>query len=392
MTRRALTTLLILLSLSGCARGWRPTPPTPAPPPPVVDPVPTPEPEPTPLPRPTAVVAGVGASDYQSLGDPRVDLPAFADRLADLGMRHTRVWLIDAWAVGANSPVWIDDRYVPHFSTYDGYLPFRRQADGRWDLFAWRDDYFTRLRAYADAMNARGIVPVFTALELYSWSDRKARLLWVPDPERGPFRHNVNGIRWGGPDDPTFFSLPDAWMDAFLGRVVSTLSGTSYVIEIGNEMPEKEMHVRIARRLQAVGCACLLQVNRNEETPGQYRNMILNLPDFHYLAIHGLDDLGYLDEVWAPEQSTEPSYRAMWALADPARIVLSSDGARKSVNVDDAYDYPRLQAVATDALRRGAAYEHQTAVKLRRYTHGTYDLNDINYDAPFLRALVEVTR
>jgi hypothetical protein len=95
----------------------------------------------------------LGASDYQSLGDPRVDPEEFAAALAGLGATFTRVWLIDAWATGTGET-----------GTYDGVLPVTRRADRRWDLFAWNAAYFERLRAYAGAMNQHGITPIFTLL------------------------------------------------------------------------------------------------------------------------------------------------------------------------------------------------------------------------------------
>jgi hypothetical protein len=91
----------------------------------------------------------VGASDYQALGDPRVDVTAFAAALGELGVTFTRVWLVDAWAIGTGET-----------GTYAGVLPVTRQPDGRWDLFAWNPAYFTRLRLFADEMNRHGIMPV----------------------------------------------------------------------------------------------------------------------------------------------------------------------------------------------------------------------------------------
>jgi hypothetical protein len=36
--------------------------------------------------------------------------------------------------------------------------------------------------------------------------------------------------------------------------------------------------------------------------------------------------------------------------------------------------------VARDALARGAGFEHQSCLKLRGFTHGTIDLNDLEVD------------
>jgi hypothetical protein len=384
---------VVLAAALACHTPRRPTPP-PTPPPIVEPPAPPVEvdPHPEPLIRPDAVIRGVGASDYASLGDPRVNLGDFAHALGDLGLRHTRVWLIDAWAMGkTNEP-----------GTYVGYVPVRwNPAADAWDLNDWDPAYFDRLREYADQMNRHGIVPVFTLLELYAWSAEKQGLLWVPNQDFSFLRRNIQGIRWGHPDDRTFGAppyegegLPDDWLRTFTIRVLDALGPASYVIELGNEMKEKPMHVRLAQMLRTHGYGGPIQVNRNEETPGQWRNMMVNTPGFDYLAIHGKDDLGYLDEVWPASQSTEPTYREMWRIADASRIVLSSDGARKSVNVDDAYDYPRLTAVFLDALARGAAVEHQLSVKLRRFTHADlqWAADLAAYDAPMLRELVAAAR
>src|SRR5690606_25396947 len=153
---------------------------------------------------------------------------------AGLGVRHTRVWLIDAWATGTGET-----------GTYDGFLPIEAPEDAApWDLEAWRGDYFDRVRQFALQMNGQGIVPAFTLLELYAWSENKQGLLWVPDRNQGPWRHNVNGVKWGEPDARTFESLPDPWLREFSRRVLAGLEGTSFVIEIGNEMPNRAMHLR----------------------------------------------------------------------------------------------------------------------------------------------------
>ena len=78
----------------------------------------------------------------------------------------------------------------------------------------------------------------------------------------------------------------------------------------------------------------------------------------------------------------EPVYKTFRGFYDsltetPQRIILSSDGCRKSTNVDDAYDYPALEAVFEDGLRRGFSMEHQSRMKLRGFTEGRIDLDDL---------------
>lgn len=373
------------------AGGGAPTPlppvpgPTPQPPSPPVPPLPPMPPGP-PSGNPNA---RVGASYYVSATNPLCDPVEFALRLSNLGVGFTRTWLLDAWAVEGGGP-----------GTYHGFLPVNRRSDNRFDLNEFNAAYFGRLQDYTMALNARRIIPQFTLLELYAWSERKAGNLWVPDPNRGPYRNNVNGVRWGDPDDRTFGAppyegqgLPDAWFSEFIGRTVEALGTLDYTFEIGNEMPEKPLHHRLKARARAAGYAGPLQVNRNEDTPGQYFNMRIGKPDgFDTIALHGMRDLGYLDVEYPREAEVgrPTTLRAMWRHADidPARITLSSDGCRKTTNVEDAYDYPRLLEVAQDTLRRGASYEHQLAMKLRLFTEGRLRLDDIEqFDGAFLRGL-----
>jgi hypothetical protein len=323
----------------------------------------------------------IGASDYQALGDPRVDPRAFGAALASLGVTFTRVWLIDAWATATGEP-----------GTYAGVLPASRRSDGRWDLFDWNEAYFDRLREFASAMNRHGITPVFTLLELYSWSESKQGLLWVPDQRRGLFQANVNGVRWGHPDAPTFAALPDAWLRAFACRVVDALGAATYVIELGNEMPDAPMHDRLASHLrQACGYKGQIAVNRDRNDPDLFAEMAIG-HRYDRLSIHGAHDLGYLDAAYADASR----FRTMRALYDSgiemARVIVSSDGARATTDVERAYDYAALREVATDILRRGGSYEHQLAIKLRRFRDGRYALDDLRYDADFLRGLAAVRR
>lgn len=331
-----------------------------------------------PIHRPAATIPGrsIGASYYTAATDPRIDPEAFAVALDQVDVTFTRAWLIDAWAVGPNGP-----------GQYAGFLPVERTADGRFDLTRWDEGYFKRIRTFADAMNQHRIVPLFTILELYAWSERKAGLLWVPDANLGPFRRNANGVRWGAPDDPTFETLPDDFLRGFLCRVVDTLRGASWVAEIGNEMPEKPMHYRIRDALRACGYTGEITVNRQEDTPGQYANMAIGR-DFDRISFHGKGTIEYLDEDF-PNEPVFRTFRQFFGsttyTAD--RIIFSSDGCRKSTSVTDAYDYPRLTVVARDALARGFSYEHQLALKLRGFTEGRVDVADVAIDAPFLAGI-----
>lgn len=332
-------------------------------------------------PEPPIPSRSLGASDYQAIGDPRVDHAAFAAALAGLGVTFTRVWLIDAWAAGSGEP-----------GTYDGVLPVKRRADGRWDLDAWNPAYFERVLTFATEMNRRRIVPVFTLLELYAWSDSKQGLLWVPDQSRGLFRANVNGVHWGDPDGPTFAGLPDDWLRTFSCRIVETLRSTLFVIELGNEMPDPHMHERLLQHLRSdCGYRGAVQVSRERDTPGVFRAMGIG-QRYDLWSIHGARDASYLDAAH-PGGDGHPTFRALFDSGiDMAHIIVSSDGARASTDVERAYDYAGLRVVALDILRRGGSYEHQLALKLRRFRDGRYDLADLKYDAGFLRDLSAAAR
>lgn len=343
------------------------------------DPAPLPpKPEPSPLPpSPAPAVTDswprLGASYYTSLTDPRVDPVEFAHRLRDAGCTYTRVWLIDAWARGASAGT----------SCYDGFLPWARAyGDGLYDLDGVRDTYLLRLRTYVEAMNDSGILPQLSGWELYSWSDRKRGMLWVPDARFGPFQHNIQGIYYS--DDDAFAHIGTGGVHGFLAHfyseVVRALSGLVYTVELGNEMPEKGLHYRLQALWINAGYAGSISVNRQEDTPGQYKNMGIGR-DFDRIAFHGRKDLGYLRE----DFSDEPAHRTFEHFYnshdfDAHRIILSSDGCRKSTNPDDAYDYVTLRDVARDALHRGFSYEHQSRIKLRGFTQNRIDLADLETD------------
>jgi len=324
-----------------------------------------------------------GVSHYLALGEPTLDPFAFADKLASLNANFTRIWLCDAWGIRGDGET----------GTYDGFCPVERAEDGRWDLFKWSGAYFDRLRTMAVALNSRGIVPQFTFLELYTWAARKSGMMWVPDQHVGPWRDNVNSVRWGDPDDPTFFSLPDDWQKEFMRRVVETLDGTAWVAELANEMPEKAMHERMADHLRSVGYHGEITVNRNEDTPGQYANMKIG-PHGRYerIAFHGKGHISYLDEFY----TREPVYKTFRDFYDssacePARVIWSGDGVgtNNCEIVPNVYDKDAIRAVVRDAARRGQTIEMQERLwKLGRFCQNRFDLNDCDED--FMRELMNI--
>lgn len=382
MSTRTAFVVAALIATVGCSSSSRPPAVTPPVTPPVVTPTDPPviDPPALPVPRPDVRWPALCASYYAAVTDPDLDVPAFASWLRGVGATCTRAWLLDAWAVGERDAA---GRFKP--GQYDGFISVVRLADGRFDLSAWNESYFARLRSFTDTMNAAGVWPHFTVLELYTWSARKAGLPFVPDPNKGPFRNNINGVRWGDPDDATFFSLPDAWLPSFMCKAVATLDGTSYAIELGNEMPERALHFRLRDALKNCGYRGDVTVSRNEDAPGQAFNMQIGTGGFDRLALHGKLSLDYLDEVFEEEAAAgrPTTFRAMWPLVDPARIILSSDGGGGNpAHLDN------LRAVACDALRRGASYEHQLALKRRRFFgDGSLQMADLAIDEAMLRSL-----
>lgn len=347
-----------------------------------------------PVPVPTAKVVwpSLCASYYASPTDPDLDIDVFARWLQEHGATCTRAWLMDAWAIGERDAA---GKFLP--GQYEGFLPMTKRADGRYDLYLWNAKYFERLRRYTETLNAHGVWPHLTILELYSWSDRKASLPFVPDVSKNPMRNNVNGVHWGSPDDRTLGAdpennpdqLPDAWMRAFIGKVVDTLKGTVWVAEIGNEMPEKGMHFRIHAALRAAGFTGEITVNRNEDTPGQYWNMQVGKV-FDRLALHNFLSLDYLDELHPREaEAGRPTtFRKMWDLVDASRIIVSSDGGG-----GNPVHLPKLKEVACDAFRRGGSYEHQLALKRRRFFgDGSLQMADLAIDSEFLKAVAACRR
>jgi hypothetical protein len=319
----------------------------------------------------------IGLSYYASLTDPRVNLAEFFARLRDAGAGLTRTWLMDAWAIDQGGP-----------GQYNGFVPFARNvAPDTWDLDRVRPEYLDRLRAYVEHANAAGIVPLLTGLELYTWSQRKAGLLWVPDQSLLWMQRNRQGVVYR--DDDAFNTLGTGgnhgWLGTFYKAVVRTLDGLAWAPELGNEMPEKPLHYRLRDLWREAGYTGPISINRQEDTPGQFVNMRVG-QDFEQIAFHGRRDMAYLDEVF----EREPDYRTFRQFfeapaCDPGRITLSSDGCRKSTTVGDVYDYDALGAVFRDALARGFAIEHQSALKIRSFVEGRIDLADL--ETSWLRSL-----
>lgn len=282
-------------------------------------------------------------------------------RFVDAGVELTRINLLSALWQGVD------------------VLPYRKRADGQWDLYDWNPQYFDRLAETRERMNHAGIAIIWTNYELYSWSRRK------PGQQQfnTPWRHNVNGVNWS-PEDTTLSQvLPDDWSQEWFRQVVPWLHLPHNAFEIGNEMPEKSLHERTADAVRAIHAEAHITVNRNENTPGGYVNMKIGKGRYDRIGFHGLylKDLtprkitfqgethdcpnGDLDRVF----TREPDYRTFNEFFDhcphePSRIVFSSDGARSSADPVNTYDWDRLREWFREMLRRGCSIEHQSRAKM----------------------------
>lgn len=281
-------------------------------------------------------------------------------RFSDCGVRSTRINLLSALWNGVDT------------------LPFTRLSETVWDLDEWNPAYFDRLEDIRDRMNHAGIQIQWTNYELYSWSNRK------PGPQQvfTPWRYNNNGI-WWDPSDVTFGVLPDSWSKMWLEKVLPYL-GKDNILEIGNEFPEKALHERVASIVRGAGSAISIQVNRNEDTPGQYANMKIGKhqikPGLHpftldRIAFHGnkLKTLGDpkkgIPNDLDRDYPREPDYRTFRQFMDhcphdPWRVVFSSDGARVSDSPVDTYDWDTQREWFREMIRRKYSIEHQSRAKM----------------------------
>ncbi len=318
-----------------------------------------------------------GASYQQGMGNPACDPRLWASLLSDAGCDFTRIWPMDAWAVGPNGD-----------GQYSGFVPWLRDSAGVFDLNAPDKRFDSRLHDFVRIQNEAGVTVQITTLELYTWSERKQGLLWVPDQNVGPFRKNRNGVRWGAPDDPTFFALPDETHLALIARMCAAVRGLAVCFEVGNEMPEKEMHLRIRDAIKSHFTDDWrpdITVNRQEDTPGQHKNMGIGT-NYDRIAYHGKDTLAYLDE----DFPNEPKFRTFRQFFDsdtyrPDQIIMSTDGCRIN-NTIDCYDWPVLGDVCRDHIRRGFSIEHQSCVKMGPFNGQPLDLV-ADFEGDWLRSL-----
>lgn len=296
-------------------------------------------------------------------------------RFQDAGVNYTRINLTSA--------LWTTPNAVD-------VLPFRQRPDGVWDLDDWNPQYDDRIAEVRDRMNAAGIRIAWTLWEDYTSNRRGFRSVGVrdpniPDANVHPYRKNAQGFQWWGKyngdiheDDETLgaghfdhspLAIPNAWAKRFMARTLPRLGITYNILEIANEMPEKNLHRRVRDAARTIVPGCLLQVNRQSDSPGQYPNMKIGR-DYDYIAFHGnrLRTIADLDRTW----DNEPVYQTMRELLDDptiekSRITFSSDGARISSDPTNPYEWTSLRPFIREMKRRKVSYDHQSRAKLSAF-------------------------
>jgi len=284
------------------------------------------------------------------------DIDETLKRFIDCGVQYSSINLINASRSG------------------NGVFPFKKLPDGKWDLFDWDNRYFERLLEIKEKFNKAGIVIPWCFLELYSWSDRK------PGPQQIStfWRNNVNGIYWP-PGDSTLTSiLPDKWCKEFIKKICPLLDLHVNMFRIGNELPEKGLHERIRDLVRAEVPGALIDVNRNEDTPGQYKNMKIG-QNYDFISFHGaklkqLSDLNRKDYEDGPHDSWQDFIDD--GPHDKWRITFSSDGARTDTrdkdgklltskdSADNPYDWTKLKEFFRHMKKLGYGIEHQSRAKM----------------------------
>ncbi len=330
------------------------------------------------------LLGGEGKSSGGSVPPAGSDLTAWPRRGATIAasLLDTR-WDIDVWAqilgdrfggrgltqVNVLSALWPEA--APHMQH-----PFVQEADGRWNLRKPNPRFYDRLSRYVEVMNRHGVVVQLCFLELYSWSMRKSNLPF--DQNLSPFRHNVNGIRWGGPtredDDRTLTSLPDGFLVELVAKVVNHVKGAGVAVVPFNEGPEKDVHRKIAAIVKGIDPGMEVVTNRNEDTPGQYFNMQVGKSDIDLIAYHGWARMDFLDRDFDEEPGDRPrTFRQFFDKRasdgrvldiDFSRVICSSDGSRSSADPVNTYDWPRLLDVFKFVAGKGGSCEHQSRAKL----------------------------
>jgi hypothetical protein len=186
-------------------------------------------------------------------------------------------------------------------------------------------------------------------------------------------RKNVNGVKWGDPNDDQgiYFLLPDWVLQAFIAETFRLVPATGIYARTANESPEKPMHQRIYAEIKAQRPDCFTICNRQNNNTGQYRNMVIN-GGMDGIEFHNFDHVSYIDEVMPGE--VPDTYPEAWAEADPRRIFMSTDGCRNgnTTDVGQSYEYNDIRDVLIDHWRRGFNISHQSDRKMIPFIEGAF--------------------
>jgi len=292
------------------------------------------------------------------------DYKLFAQKLSDCGMNYTGINIFSAqWPSMVGNAVW----------------PFIQQSDGQWDIRTFNPAFLDRILDYVRVMHEKKIHVTLTLLELYGWSNRK-KGPDTPDANVGPFRNNINGIKWGGlyngdrkEDDETLTKLlPGPVVEMVLNQLVSPLSIPGISWKLGNEFPEKSLHEKMRNLIRAINPTANIIVNRNEDTAGQYFNMKIPT-DYNMIEFHGWDDLGFLKKDWGGPDEWPNNFdqffkkknaKGQTIKINHSAVICNSDGARANNDPINTYHYDNLFKVFELCVKKKMTIDHQSRVKI----------------------------
>ncbi len=254
--------------------------------------------------------------------------------------------------------------------------------------------------------NSYGVRPTITFVDLYPWAQEKQGLPGIPDANQGPFRKNINGVRWGlgtgaHPDDPFYLEQPHGgsetgpnWLEQFIVKVVQAVKGLAVDFETGNELSESGLHDRIRDVIKGQWSEAWVISSRNSDSPGQYQNMVQT---HHHDGIdfHGWKNMARLRQDWDEPEGRPQTYielldAALYPQVEKKRITACSDGARNgNPDPDHTYDWADLLAAFEYAADRGCNLDHQSAAKMALFTFGRHDM-PTEFEQNFFRQIARL--
>jgi len=318
---------------------------------------------------------------------------AFFSRARDVGANATECCLDDAWF---NAPEY----------GYTGFVPWERAngtpaagGSGPFDLTRVSEAFWDNFLAGVECAISYGqTVQVKVQPTYYSWAEHTIGALWVPDRDQHPRRFNVQGEVLGDPDSDTgghFFIASDAdqygneLINEACRRLKPYVDAKRLYFCTALEMAEKRLHTDTKRRLLANLPEAVVICNRQEWTPGMWRNMVTKA-GLHGNEEHAKDDLqAFLNEFIADNKP--PTRREMLAESTPLTVFLSSDGCRIDADPNSTYDYDRLEDVAVYILRdEGGNWSQQSVSKMPPFAWGRVDFGPMDgNELPMMRRIYE---